>query len=302
MARPGFYNDNAYRAYPFIEYDNETLPYGLIVDAGFIAGLDCEFNNEIHTIWIDTVVVTSATVEITFRTNANPAPLIFLCPRATEEWATIYSESAIAESNECAEEPIWSGFIVVGEINKIVDELAPTTTFGANFPIEPGRVQNLAKSYLRSINVGNYARLVVPPCDDDAVSEVIDLENREIIPNATCLKGRIRLEEGYNCRITQSDFVSTIFVTAELGAGRPFDEEICDNHGEIPLTLDELKPDGSLFYSGGPSCKDLIFTINGVGGRNVNIVGGANVIVNVGTTPNSIKVSLNANLQGGCDE
>jgi len=302
MPRPGFYNDNAYRAYPFIEYSGETLPYGLIVDAGFIAGLDCGFDSETHTIWIDTVVVTAAAVEITFRTDANDAPLVFSFLRAVDEWTTIYSESESAADNECADEPIWSGFIVVGEVDKIVTTLAATTTFGQNFVIEPGRIQNLAKSYVRSINVGNYARLVVPPCDDAAESEVIDLENREIVINATCLKNKIRLKEGYNCRITQSDFVSTIFVTAARGAGQSFDEELCENHGEIPLDQNESKPAGSLFYSGGPACKDLIFTINGVSGKNVNIVGGSNIAVGVGAAPNSIKISLNSNLQGGCNE
>jgi hypothetical protein len=298
MARPGFYNDNEYRAYPFVQNDTAVgLPAATIVDAGFIMGLDCDFETETNTVWLHSVTRGGGVVSFTFKTDAHPALLTFAVPETAEEWSTVYAESA-AESKNCAEEPVWSGFIVVG----LLADVSAANFAATDFVVEPGRLQNLAKSYLRSISVGNYSRVTVPPCSDENADEIIDLDSRTIITNATCLKNHIRFEEGYNCRITQIDRTSTIDFAAERGAGKKEDSELCENSGEVPLTENESKPDGSQFYSGGPACKDLLFTVNGVGGRNVNFIGGKNIAISTGDDGTSVKITLNQNIQGGCNE
>lgn len=295
MARPGFYNDNEYRAYPFVYNDAAVgLPTAAVVDAGFIMGLDCNFDSAQHRIWLHAARVADETVELEFKTDAHETALIFSFPAAVEEWTTVYAETAPADE-ECAEEPVWSGFIVVG----LLTDVTAATFSETAYVIEPGRVQNLAKSYVRSINVGNYSRIAVPPCGGTGTTT---LDERSIVANATCLTGHIRFEEGYNCRITQVDRTNTILFAPERGAGKKEDQELCENGGEVPITTNEQKPIGSLFYSGGPACKDLIFTINGVGGKNVNFIGGKNVIIGTGVEPNAIKVTLNDNIQGGCNE
>lgn len=308
MARPGFYNDNEHRAYPFV-YNDKTakwFPESCIVDAGFIMGLDCFFDDKVHTVWLAEVRDQTEQISLVFQTNANPAPLLFTLSKNTSTWATITAESTPANA-ACAEEPIWSGFIVVGRLDELLPRLNPTgEQFAANdYQVEPARLQNLNKSYVRSISVGNFSRVTVPECVDAAESQPVPLLARTIVPNAVCLKGPLLLKEGYNCLITQTDRDSTLSVTASRGAGAQEDEELCENHGEVPLFSGETPPAGSIFLTGGPACKDLIFTLNGVGGSNVNIVGGRNIIVGgagEGAAPNSIQIELNSNIQGGCNE
>jgi hypothetical protein len=306
MARPGFYNDNEYRVYPFVYRDNlVTLPDASIVDAGFIMGLDCFFDDTLHAVWLAEVSKTQNLIQFVFRTNATNAPLIFNVPDNTPEWTTVFADSVTAE-HACAEEPIWSGFIVVGRLAEMLTLLvSDQKTFPEKeYQIEPARLQNLNKAYVRSINVGNYSRLLIPDCAPENEVQTINLNSRSIIENATCLKGPLLLKEGYNCRITQTDRDRTLSVAAARGAGAQEDAALCEAGGEIPLFAGEAPPPNSKFLSGGPACNELIFTLNGVGGNNVNIIGGPNVIIGVGdaaSEPNTIKIELNSNIQGGCN-
>lgn len=300
MSRPGFYNDNEYRVYPFVYKSNLTaLPDEIVVDAGFIMGLDCDFDDAVHTVWLDSITVDEDVITAVFKTDATTAPLAFVFPATVERWSTVYAESAVAP-HECAEEPIWSGFIVLGRV-----ATSETLSFTANnYQIEPARIQNLNKAYVRSISVGNYSRVTVPPCNSEQENVPIDLAARTIIPNRTCMKGPIAFKEGYNCLITQTDRDNSITVGAAKGAGQKEDAALCEAGGEVPLFEGEQPPAGSKFLSGGPACNELIFTLNGVGGSNVNIVGGQNIIVrggNEGDPDNVVQVSLNSNIQGNCN-
>jgi hypothetical protein len=340
MPRPGFYNDNEYRAYPFVDRTVEAvptaadlpaagntdveyvardtgaryrwtgasyepadgralLPTNVILDAGFIMGLDAQYNDLTHTIWLAEINKTGSLFEIVFRTNASPEALTFTRHDDTE-WALEYSDAAQDFANPCADEPIWSGFLVTGPLAQFTAAFETAAvngvwTFARNeYRIEPGRIQNLNKAYLRSISVGNYDRMRVPPCDVVGTND-----NRPIILNAACLKGDIRFKEGYNCLITQTDRANEITVTAAKGAGAgEGDTELCVNSGEIPLNDAEQKPNDSKFYSGGPACNELISTINGIGGPNVNLIGGAgiNVVVDNG----AIKIQKKPNAQVNC--
>lgn len=342
MPRPGFYNDNEYRAYPFVDKQVETisslsnfpttgdssklytamdtglkyfwtgtvyaqllpgafaLPTACIVDAGFIMGLDAYFDDATHTVWLSAINKNGTTLEFVFRTNATPATLSFFRDVNSGEWLNEYAESVRDLNNPCAEEPIWSGFIVTSRLDGLADA-APQTFQPNYYRIEPGVIQNLNKAYLRSISVANYDRIRIPECDT-----VVDNSNRPIILNARCMKGDIRLLEGYNCLISQTDRSRTLTVTASSGAGAGnTSAELCEHGSELPLFVGEPLADNSKFYSGGPACDELIGTINGVGGPNVNIVGGANVGITVETAQDGslfIRVQKKPNIQGSCTQ
>lgn len=342
MPRPGFYNDNEYRAYPFI--DTETisvaafaqlptpglphvfyttrdtnkkyrwngaayfeitlqqaaLPTNIILDAGFIMGLDARYDENTHTVWLSEIRKTGSLFEFVFRTNASTATLSFTRHDDSREWANEYSESAVDATNQCADEPIWSGFLVTGSLAPLIPVFNNAAVNGVwtlqsnNYQIEPGLIQNLNKAYLRSISVGNYDRVRVPPCDVTGIND-----NRAIIANARCMKGDIRFKEGYNCLITQTDRANEISITASKGGGAgETSAELCENGGELPLHPGEQKPVGSKFYSGGPACSEIISTINGVGGSNINIVGGAGV--NILIEDGQIVVQKKPNAQINC--
>jgi hypothetical protein len=91
-------------------------------------------------------------------------------------------------------------------------------------------------------------------------------------------------------------------VSAIKNSGAQVDAALCDFGGEVPLYADEPMPHNSKFYGGGPACDELIATINGVGGSNINFVGGNGVAITteivdgVGT----IKIAKKENAQTNC--
>ncbi|NDD52798.1 hypothetical protein EBZ39_02790 [bacterium] len=305
MPQPGFYNDNEYRAYPFVYKPGEaptSLPNNLIVDAGVVMGLDADFDATTHSIWLTSIRKTADNLELVFATDAPAAAsalLTFTVPANTTTWTTVFAASAPVDItvSACATEPIWEGFIVTGFAANFAETLAANQliTFTKNQQqLEPGRIQNLAKSYLRSISVGNFRRTRVPGCN-----ETNNLD-RVVMSNQRCLAGDLRLKAGYHCTITQTDFVNQITVGADATAGLQFTGELCAHGSELPLFRDEQLPADSKFFGGGPACNELISTINGLHGPAINIVGGPGVQIN--TTGGKISVALNANSQNACKQ
>lgn len=331
MSKPSFYNDNEYRSYPFIDKPqvfeglSVRLPDSAVVDAGFIMNLDAEYNDEIDVVYLASVAVNNGTVSLRFASTAPAAvgqEIIFRRDYTVDaldgivavdpEWATEYSaaESAL---NRCPVEPIWTGFIVTGKIEPLVTAALAAggqLTFVSNvYVVEPARIQNLNKAYLRSVRVGNYSRITVPPCNDTAT-----LSDREVIFDTRCLNGDIKFKEGYNAKITQNTRANTLLFTAAKGGGAAVDNDICENYGEIPIhdlekdnkpfiytDTEQTEGKRSKFLGGGWSCKDLIFTLNGLGGSNVNIVGGKNIQIGYHEASGAITVKISESAQGRCN-
>lgn len=310
MPRPGFYNDNEYRAYPFIfNPDASLLPYSAIVDCGIIMGLDSEFDGELHNVWLQKIQRTGDVFEFEFRTNAPGAvglPLVFTRNAAATEWLseTAESEPYIANQNSCAVEPAWSGFLVTGPLVDL-DAALPengTITLGENYVLETARIQSLVKTYLRSISLGNLSRpLAVSVCDTQPSI------TREVIINKKCVTGNIRFKEGYNTQIRQRQAASEIVISAGKNLGQQYDAAICETYGEIPFYENELPPFigdtdvRSKFLSGGPACNELVSSINGIEGPNVNIVGGTGIEIIPDLENNSLTINLSKkSIAGNC--
>jgi len=314
MPRAGFYNDNEYRQYPFVAADPDNLPTDLIVDCGFIMGLDSGFDAATDVVYLRQVRKTIDKIEFEFRTtarNAASSALVFQRNFNAEEWSTEFLATA-SSSKECAAEPLWEGFMVSGVMTTIV-ELLPvngvitfTTAepFKANRVVEPGRVQSLVKSYLRSISLGNYPRIIIPTCINGRPG-IIEPSNAVIV-NSRCLKGDIRFKPGFNCSIKQADYANRISISALKGANTTdaIAYEICQNGGEIKFYSDEQPPivnaetgARSKFLSGGPACDEIITGINGLGAPNVKIVGGAGIqVIADPNNPHTIRLKRADNL------
>lgn len=315
MPRAGFYNDNEYRAYPFVfksEYSGVKIPNNGIVDCGFILGLDSEYDPSVHSVYLAEITRANNMINFVFKTDAPGAadfPITFTVPETADEWQTIFSESASNTANNfCAEEPAWEGFIVTGTFDEEFLAAIPVNVYypemitiedTPDYVVEPARIQSLVRAYVRAINVANYARPRIPSCDELASSSSSG-ENppaREIIVNGTCAKGKIKLLAGYNCAIKQDDVANTITVQTfkrDRGNDDPT-AEICQYGSELPLYPEQVPPAGSQFLSGGPSCADLITSINGVSGVNVTIAAEAGIQIVV-TEENSIKIDVTPNI------
>lgn len=310
MPRTGFYNDNEYRAYPFIHQApaaNELLPTSAIVDAGIVLRLSAlPATATTYTVWLDNIARISAGFFFTFKYSSDVAPepgttllpLTFFRHDTADDWVIAYEESASAA---CLEDPVWSGFLVTGPLTDLREVLAvgATITFlPATHVLEPARIQNLQRSYLRSISIGNYDHMRVPPCIDPPTEPV----ERAIVFDESfkCLHSDIRFKEGYNCRITQTDRTKTIDVTAVYGAGEKPTDELCEHGGELPFTAEEATQPTTEFYSGGPKCAELITTINGIAGPTVTLISGAGINIVTDDAVNSLTIELNLNAHANC--
>lgn len=311
MVRAGFLNDNEYRQYPLVPHAANTLNTELIADCGFIMGLDSEFDPEQHVVYLASVTQQNSAIRIEFRTTAPAAadyPLVFTRTATSEEWEEEYVETEPGQA-PCAIEPMWEGYLVTGPVNPTFEQFNAGVTLAFNAEIaevEPGRIQTLAKSYLRSISLGNYARITVPPRTCDDLIDVPGDLNR-IIVNATCLRGHVKFEPGHHCVITQQDFNNTLVIatTKDTNPNDPLANELCENGGEIKLypleekpALIEGEPATSKFYSGGLACDETISSINGLGGPAVRIVGGAGIkVLPVDPdNPHTLKVQIVENI------
>jgi hypothetical protein len=318
MSKPGFYNDNQYRDYPFIAQPAEpiTLPPSAIVDAGFIMGYDAAYDDATDTVFLKEVRLTGNTLAFDFSFTSNDAATVLTFSALTtgSEYRTIFQESAPAASPACGDDPIWQGFIVIGPVTDLLAALENANgvlRFSASrYAIEPARIQNLNKAYLRGINVGNVGRIAVPECGGDETETPADTQ----IIAATCLQGAIKFEEGYQTSITQVNRDNAILFKAQKTSGDPDTTDLCTYQGELPLyptepdnlpfihgQVGDTPPRRSTFLSGGWACGDLMFTINGIGGSNVNIVGGKNIQVGVTDDGQAIRLSLAENARGRCN-
>jgi hypothetical protein len=319
MPQPGFYNDNEYRAYPFVYRVNAgdvLLPNSAVVDAGIILGLDA-FANDVrsYSVWLTRIERTNNSFNFVFvyaQTNGNVSAteLTFTRPDNNDAWTTIFAESSHTGDNT---DPIWEGFLVAGPLTDLRKILTVGQTLHFvrdTYQVEPGLVQNLHNAYLRSITVANYDRTRIPECDSTTTSGT-----RDVIVNKHKMTGNIRLREGYNCQITQTDRARELNITALKNAGAPVDVELCAHGSELPLYAAEpfgvdgtetvlvagiltTRPKRSRFYSGGPTCSEVISSINGLTGTGINIIGGNGVaITNDGS---KITVTRKDNAQTNC--
>lgn len=306
MPRPGFYNDNEYRAYPFIFVAGQadSLPNSAIVDAGVIMGLDSEFDASTHRVWLAEVRRAGDVFEFELRTDAPGAadtPLVFTRDANADEWQSEYVESEpyVKDINSCAVEPAWTGFLVTGPLADLVAAFPAdeARNLSETFVLEPGRIQSLVKSYLRSITVGNMARPEAKSSCDET-----NTVTRPVIINSRCVTGNIRFKEGYNAIIAQRDSINEISVGAGRGFGIRPDGALCEAGSELPFYENETAPEGSQFLSGGPSCDELISSINGVQGPDVTIAGGTGVDITIDPeNTNTLIVSLSdVSIAGNC--
>lgn len=311
MARPGFYNDNEYRAYPFVfktDYLGAALPNSAVVDCGLIMGLDSGFDPVEHAVWLSRISRAGGEVTFELETDAPGAAgatLSFACAEGAADWTVVQAEAGDSGTySPCGTEPLWEGFLVPGPLTELVALLAENgdeLVYGAGErALEPSRIQSLVKSYVRSINVGNFRRVRCdPPSICEAASESV---SDDIAVNATCMQGPIRLKEGYNCRIRQTERTRELRVFAESGAGDTDTQELCAHGGELPLYAGEPYDPETGFFSGGPSCRQVISTVNGVGGANVNITGGTGVSVTADAETSTLTIALvRNNLVGKCE-
>lgn len=137
--------------------------------------------------------------------------------------------------------------------------------------VEPALIQNLSRNLVKSVRLMNKSRTVAGvPLGCPGYS--VGAPDPEYFDNGL-ISGNMIIKPGYNSSIDVSPAENSVTIGGAVGYGAG---EPCV---EVPLHPAETSPDADGLLTGGPRCGDVIKTINGLGGRVVNIKGGLGVTV-----------------------
>ena len=231
-----------------------------------------------HYVYLHSITRAGNTIQFCMRTTAPDAAnhqLLFQRELDDNEFKIEWEDASTVvpealDSLACPLQPKWKGFLVTGNLTELGNLVPDGTTllfYVGLWQIEPARIQSLMDSYLRAVTLANKPRLVADPPAGCSRSSSSAGDDQAII-NARCLTGNLKWKEGYNCAIRQDNNNNAIIIGAGVGVG---EGEPCE---EVPLYANESPPEDSPFLSGGPSCTEIVKSINGVTGANINLVAG----------------------------
>ena len=323
MARPNFFNENMGRTFPFLEdfqeiqeelaesislsmsggiiYDMQLLPNDAIVDFGCNIGIRAAYDPDAHIVYLAEVRRQQSNFVFEFRcTSPDLADriLLFSRPIADTDYATEYNESVnvgleFSQSlSECGDDSDWDGYLSTGTMETLATIL---TAEGDKLKgdeavaiVEPALIRSLQGTFIRSISLANADRTRAENpsgCPELAWPFTI----QPVYIARECLTGPIRIVEGYNTEVDQSDVDNSLTINAALGGGAG---EPCV---EVPVFPSEAPAIGDSVLTGGPKCNEVIRSINGVGGRVLDVLSGAGVSITSDPDNSRIYVDFDMN-------
>jgi hypothetical protein len=155
--------------------------------------------------------------------------------------------------------------------------------------VEPALIINQAGAYVDSLNLANADRTrATAPEGCPEITWPHDIG--QIFVSSRCVRGDVKMKPGYNTTILVNAFENAIEVSAFVGAG---EGEVCSQ----PKLFSEESPpvgDFTTLLDGSLLCNQTIRSIDGVGGRFLDFLGGAGV--NVQPVPEENKIILDADM------
>jgi len=308
-----FYNLNANRCYPFVlrttgrpEDGPSTLlnlAHACVVDAGFVLAAKSGFASGDHTVYLNQVRRHGSTFYFDFASDAPElfeVPLTFTRNVADPDYTLSFTDSGevgLSESSasgsmslgdECLE-PLWSGFLVSGKMSALALLLPVngTITRGAGGAVvEPALLQNLAGTYVTRVGLANDDRTRAD-APEDCPDIVFPYPTGVIHIHTNCVVGDLVFVAGFNAEVRQSDTDNAISFGASVGAGAG---QPCDTVARFP---GEVPPEGSNLLEGGLRCNEVLRSINGIGGRQFNLIAGLGATIASVPEENKVVVDLN---------
>lgn len=296
MTIQNFLNENSHRSFPFLQNFQEQsdgliaqLPNSVIVDFGSIVHPGGHFAAGEHSVWLSEVERTASSFIFRFRSNApglDERTLTFTRDLNADDYQTEYVHDELSESGSLSlldclgrSDPVWSGYLVTKSMEELRSVLGTPSSFllgeADEAVTEPALTRSLSGTGIRTITLLNTdrTRATSPEgCRPVTYDEEVFLVNA-YWTQRSCITGPVVLKEGYNASVQLNSINNTIAIGAGigLGAGQP-----C---GEIELAENEVPPLGRTLLSGGPSCQEVIRSINGVSGPHIAFRGGPGVDV-----------------------
>ncbi len=309
MARPNFFADNENRAYPLIPDPaalmsvdggaEHALPTSAIVDFHCVLGLDTGWLEGVDSVYLHAVKRRDdGTFAFEFRATAGGLAgysVTFLRDASDPEFTTSVADAVVEAGGSlagdsydgpCGDDFLWEADLTTGRMDDLAAILAPGEGLYAgdgDFPVEAALVQDLARTYVRAVNLANVNRThATPPggCDGGEPAS----PDTAVLVNHACIRGRVVLRQGFNCAMRQNDVANSLTIAAAVGAGAGVPCE------EVPLNGDDVPPEGSTLLSGGPSCDEVVSSLNGLSASVVRLVPGTGVDIDKDPTRSSTLV------------
>lgn len=291
MSKQGFYLDNMFRTYPFVDPITGSIaafPKSTIVDFNCYIYNEVGYVEGVNTVWLHSTERTSDTIifkfasdaaglsgnYLTFVTRINDPEMSYSFSESSGE----YTSSSIPIEDECPRKIIWEGYLVSGNLSELA-ELMPADEIvyspSSEARIEPSLVINIQNSNIRTINIANK---VPPQANAPDGCPAYPYVGGTLV-HTRCITGDVIFDHGYSCNVAASTSVNEItFTTSVDGAIKG---QVCGS---------------TLFTTGGPDCSDTLKSINGMGAKRLWIVGGRGVSLSVDQV--TFSINLSATLSG----
>lgn len=322
MANPGFYNDNQFRDYPFrsrvsplaeegwsssASYAATELPQACIVDFGAIIRPGAEFVDGQDYVYLRSASRSGSTLELSFALSSLGVAysIEFSINTTLQEFVTYWADSnavtrPVGELYACEDEPAWTAYLATGNPAALLEELEDGELWlfqQGLWQILPARIQNLIGTQVQSLTIANIRRTVAAvsrECDSSLAAET-QPATAHIVEG--CIIGDVKFSEGFNCSLRYDLRENSIVINASPGAGRGLPCE------EIEAFPGETKPSGSDYYSGGPSCADIVRFVNGASAADLLIRAGAGFNVTTDTEqPHTLIIERSLNAFTVCED
>ncbi len=317
MAESGWFDQNRARAFPFVTrtvagtspgpVTVQKLPRDCVVDAGFIVGPSANFESDNDDVYLERVRREGSFLYFDFTGTSSGLAGITLTfvrnvsvGRYVQEFIESNDDSlSITDSlseQDCAE-PLLSGFIVTGDLTSLLEILPGDGVIegndGSYGVIEPGCIQNLSNAYVTGIAVANVDRTHVQAAN--ACDEIsYPFEEDALFIRQICISGDVRFQAGFNAEVQQDSTANRLFLRAVVGGG---EGQPCE---EVPLYDDETPPAGSTLLTGGPSCFEVLRSVNGSAGPRLNLQSGLGVVVQPDPSTHTIVIDADFTGMVGC--
>jgi len=304
MAQPGWYNQNQYRDWPFLNRVDEgsagahlatwdRLPHEVFVDAGCLIGPETTWENRTDYAYLAKIARTGNQFTFTFATTATTRLLTAVRTIGDDkEWATEWipewdtgDDSPSGSSSESLETSSESS--PSEQSSQAGSEAAVSCNTEPEWRlfVVHGRLDDLAEQLAdgESIEFASTA-WVLEPSRVQALSYVtaFSLANYPrtlATPDEEC-EADWGAQPVYVAAATcitgdvrlqegwncsiRQDTAKNTITIGALAGGG--EGQPCQ---EVPISDDETSPDDGRYLSGGPTCDSLVATINGKGGRNL---------------------------------
>lgn len=297
MATPAWWNTNAHREYPLAEGQAPGLPHSAIVDIGLIAGPESGFLPGVHRVWLASVRRTAVGFVFTIMADAPGLigrPLVFVRPPG-DGYSVLDPEPSADSSTSADPCPVtlWDGFLVAGPTSELQQQLPalgdtwePPPGLGR---FEPTVVVSLAQAFVTRVRIFNDDRTRVTP-PEDCPPVVWPVAPRPVWVWPGCVQGDLVLMPGFSATAEAETDTTRIVWRAEPGGGEGW---VCQ---DIPLHPAEQPPPDSPFLSGGPSCRDVVRSISGASGPDLQIFAGPGFRIT--TEPILSRIVIDSDLGG----